>query len=146
MSTKRPAGGEMASLHRDDATNALPVLTRRRGLLFFFSLTFCRFVHGATEGRKRKRKKRRTAHALHRLRLRGERSGDSITRLNLDGANPSGRGEKADFKGLSFLPEIRVIAICPWNRKIVEQSEGGRGYYALKERVEKFPCRKAYAC
>lgn len=54
-------------------------------------------------------------------------------------------GEKADFN-LSFLLEIRVIAICPWNRKIVEQSEGGRGYYALKERVGKFPCRKAYAC
>lgn len=93
----------MASLRRDDATNALPVLTRRRGvfffsfLFFFFSFTFCRFVHGATERskeeRERKRKKRRTAHALHRLRFCRVRSGDSITRLNLkmNGANLSGR-------------------------------------------------------
>lgn len=135
----------MASLRRDDATNARFDPAERPSFFLFSYLLSVRTRSHRGKKEEKEETKNRPRFAPPTPARRKKRRFDHTFEPRWRQPEWPG-GEKADFKGLSFLPEIRVIAICPWNKKIVEQSEGGRGYYALKERVEKFPCRKAYAC
>lgn len=140
----------MASLRRDDATNALPVLTRRRGLLFSFLLPF---VGLYTEPQRKKEKKEETKNrprfAAPTLLKRKKRRFDHTFEPRWRQPEWPGRhgftGEKVHFNSLlSFLPEIRVIVICSWNEKIVEQS-GTRaaGILCVKGKSKNVPVLKS---